>query len=111
MLTTPVVTGGVARHRVIALTFDDGPSPYTQQIVRALTRLHVPATFFVVGQQLRYFSAGLRDEVRGHFEIGDHTENHPWLIRLKPAAQYTQIESVAGSIERLGAPAPMLFRP
>jgi peptidoglycan/xylan/chitin deacetylase (PgdA/CDA1 family) len=110
-LTTPVVTGGVPRHRVIALTFDDGPSPYTPQILRSLTRLHAPATFFVVGQQLRYFSDGLRQEVRDHFEIGDHTENHVWLLRLKPAAQYTQIQSVASWMERLGAPAPTLFRP
>jgi peptidoglycan/xylan/chitin deacetylase (PgdA/CDA1 family) len=111
MLTTPVVTSGVARHRVIALTFDDGPSPYTPQILRSLTRLHAPATFFVVGQQLRYFSDGLRQEVRDHFEIGDHTENHPWLLRLKPAVQYAQIGSVAASVQRLGAPAPTLFRP
>jgi peptidoglycan/xylan/chitin deacetylase (PgdA/CDA1 family) len=109
--TTPMVTGGVPRHRVIALTFDDGPSPYTPEIVRELVRLHVPATFFVVGQQLRYFSSGLRDELSHHFEIGDHTENHPWLIRLAPTAQLFQIHAVAAWMERLGAPAPTLFRP
>lgn len=108
---TPIVTSGVPRHRVVALSFDDGPSPYTPQIVRALARLHAPATFFVVGQQLEYFSAGLFDELRHGFEIGDHTQNHAWLIRLGAGQQYVQIHSVAAEIERLGVPAPTLFRP
>jgi len=34
---------------VVALTFDDGPSPYTAGVVNVLVRMHVPATFFVVG--------------------------------------------------------------
>lgn len=109
--STPIVTAGVPHARVIALTFDDGPSPYTPQIVAALLRLRAPATFFVVGQQLEYFSAGLRDEVRHHFEIGDHTENHQWLIWLRRAQQKFQIRSVAAQMRRLGAPAPSLFRP
>jgi peptidoglycan/xylan/chitin deacetylase (PgdA/CDA1 family) len=108
---TPIVTGGVPHHRVIALTFDDGPSPYTPQIVGELVRLHASATFFVVGQQLTYFSAGVRDELRHGFEVGDHTQNHAWLIRLGTAAQYFQIDSVASRVRRLGAPAPTLFRP
>jgi peptidoglycan-N-acetylglucosamine deacetylase len=108
---TPFIVRGVPRHRVIALTFDDGPSPYTQQVVSVLVRMHVPATFFVVGQQLRYFAAGLRDELRHGFVIGDHTQNHAWLIRLPAAGQYDQIQSDALALQRLGAPAPRLFRP
>ena len=108
---TPVVSGGVPRRAVIALSFDDGPGPYTPKIVQALIRLHVSATFFVVGQQLQYFSAGLRDELRHGFEIGDHTQNHPWLIRLGAAQQYIQISALAAQVERAGAPAPTLFRP
>jgi len=108
---TPFVRAGVPRRRVIALTFDDGPSPYTPEIVRVLTRMHVPATFFVVGQQLNYFAAGLRDELRHGFVIGDHTENHPPMNRLSAAAQYGQVDDVARRIHHLGAPFPRLFRP
>ncbi len=108
---TPFITRGVPRQRLIALSFDDGPSPYTRQIVRVLVRMNVHATFFVVGQQLDYFSAGLRDEIHYGFSIGDHTENHAWLIRLNPASQYAQIHDVAARVERLGAPFPRLFRP
>jgi peptidoglycan-N-acetylglucosamine deacetylase len=108
---TPFVTAGVGRHRVIALTFDDGPSPYTPQIVRILVRMHVPATFFVVGQQLTDFAAGLRDELGHGLEIGDHTENHAWLVRLSAGAQYGQIHDAAARMQHLGAAFPRLFRP
>ncbi len=108
---TPFVAAGTNRRRLIALTFDDGPSPYTPAIVRVLSRMHVPATFFVVGQQLNYFSAALRDELKHGFQIGDHTENHAWLIRLSAADQRGQVRTAAVRIERQGAPSPRLFRP
>ena len=108
---TPFIAAGSRRRRVIALSFDDGPSPYTAAIVRTLTRMRVPATFFVVGQQLRYFAAGVRDELTHGFTIGDHTENHAWLLRLGQAGQYSQIQQTAVKLERLGVPVPRLFRP
>jgi peptidoglycan/xylan/chitin deacetylase (PgdA/CDA1 family) len=108
---TPFVSRGIPRHRIIALTFDDGPSPYTQPIVQILVRMHVPATFFVVGQQLNDFADGLRDEIANGFVIGDHTENHAWLIRLGTAGQYGQIHDAGLRIRHLGARFPDLFRP
>ncbi len=107
----PTIAAGSRRRRVVALTFDDGPSPYTPEVLRVLERLRVPATFFVVGQQLRYFSEALREEVRLGFQIGDHTENHAWLIRLGRGAQYAQIEQQVAAVRALGAPTPTLFRP
>jgi peptidoglycan-N-acetylglucosamine deacetylase len=108
---TPFIAAGTRRRRAIALSFDDGPSPYTASIVRILVRMHVPATFFVVGQQLKYFSAGLRDELRHGFDVGDHTQNHAWLIRLSSAGQYAQIHDAATGLAHFGVPFPRLFRP
>jgi peptidoglycan-N-acetylglucosamine deacetylase len=108
---TPFVARGTPRRRLIALTFDDGPSPYTGRIVQILAREHAPATFFIVGQQLADFAAGLRDELRHGFEVGDHTQNHASLIRLSRAGQYAQIHAAAAQMKRLGAPFPDLFRP
>jgi peptidoglycan/xylan/chitin deacetylase (PgdA/CDA1 family) len=108
---TPFIRDGVPRHRMIALTFDDGPSPYTPQIVNTLVKAHVPATFFVVGQQLNDFADGLRDELRHGFAIGDHTENHAWLTHYSPGGQFAQVHDAAARMEHLGAPAPVLFRP
>jgi len=108
---TPFIRAGLPRRRVIALTFDDGPSPYTPQIVSVLVRMRAAATFFVVGQQLDYFSAGLRDELRHGFVVGDHTENHPPLISLSQAGQYAQINTAGERIRHVGATFPRLFRP
>ncbi len=76
-----------------------------------LVKMRTPATFFVVGQQLNYFAAGVRDEIAHGFVVGDHTENHAWLIHLNAAGQYQQIHDDAIRLERLGAPFPRLFRP
>jgi peptidoglycan-N-acetylglucosamine deacetylase len=108
---TPYVSVGSRRRREIALTFDDGPGPLTPRFVRLLERLRVPATFFVVGQQLNDFAAGLRAEVRGGFLVGDHTETHPLLSRLRPAAQLRELRDQIARVRRLDAPRPFLFRP
>jgi len=108
---TPYVARGSRRRREIALTFDDGPGPLTPRFVRALERLRVPATFFVVGQQLNDFAAGLRAELRGGFLVGDHTETHPLLSRLRPAAQLRELRDQIARVRRLGGPRPFLFRP
>ena len=41
-----------ASQRVIALTFDDGPGPFTPQILSVLELYHVPATFFEIGENV-----------------------------------------------------------
>ena len=61
----PFISSGGPQRREIAITFDDGPGPYTPGLLAQLQRLHVPATFFEVGFTLRYFfrvaSAGAAD--------------------------------------------------
>jgi peptidoglycan/xylan/chitin deacetylase (PgdA/CDA1 family) len=108
---TPVITEGSRRRREIALTFDDGPSQYTEAILRILERRHVPATFFIVGQQLNRFATGLRDESWQRMGLGDHTETHPWLARLDPRRQNAEIADAALRISRDGGTFPRLFRP
>jgi peptidoglycan/xylan/chitin deacetylase (PgdA/CDA1 family) len=108
--TSFVTAGGRSTHEV-ALTFDDGPGPYTPKIVDILTRLHVPATFFVVGRELRYFGLYLPRELAHGFVIGDHTQDHVPLGLIEPAAQRSQLLEQAAGIARWGAPFPHLFRP
>jgi peptidoglycan/xylan/chitin deacetylase (PgdA/CDA1 family) len=50
-------------------------------------------------------------EARDGFEVGDHTESHPFLSALPQSVQETQIEAAALAIEAAGAPYPHLFRP
>src|SRR5437868_6553613 len=46
---TDYIEAGSRRRRDVALTFDDGPSPFTPKLVKVLRRRKVPATFFPVG--------------------------------------------------------------
>ncbi len=63
--------------KIVAFTFDDGPSPiYTPQILDILREYNIPATFFVVGAHLeKYPAIGERIAAEGH-EIGNHTYDH-----------------------------------
>jgi peptidoglycan/xylan/chitin deacetylase (PgdA/CDA1 family) len=104
---------GLASHRVrqVALTFDDGPSEYTPAILGILRRTHTPATFFVIGAQARAHPRLIAAEARGGFEIGDHTETHPFLAGMPAAAQAAQITAAADAIRHAGGSYPRLFRP
>ncbi|HEX3317328.1 MAG TPA: polysaccharide deacetylase family protein [Solirubrobacteraceae bacterium] len=108
---TLFIARGSPRKKEVALTIDDGPGPLTPGFVRALRRLHAPATFFIVGQQLNSFDRGLRDEIRNGFAIGDHTEQHQNLPALPRAGQDKAIQDAALRIRSYGVPYPRLFRP
>ena len=108
---TPYVRIAGAQHREIALTFDDGPGPYTPLVLAVLQREHVPATFFEVGIEERYFNASTTEIAAADDVIGDHTEVHAPMSRLPPAKQRAQLLEQASAIERYGASFPRLFRP
>ncbi len=108
---TPAVTSGGAHGHELALTFDDGPGPYTEQLVGLLNRLHVHATFFAIGEEEQYFSAGTQLELHSGDAVGDHTETHPMMASLSAHEQFEELVEQMGRIEELGGPRPRLFRP
>jgi peptidoglycan/xylan/chitin deacetylase (PgdA/CDA1 family) len=108
---TPFVRAAGSQHKEVALTFDDGPGPYTPDILRTLVREHVPATFFEVGMEERYFSAATAQIVARGYPIGDHTESHQPMSQLKRKAQLTQLLQDSAAIGNYGAPFPRMFRP
>ncbi len=108
---TPAVTSGGPKGNEVALTFDDGPGPYTRQLVATLDRLHVHATFFAIGEQERYFSEGTVAELKSGDVVGDHTETHPMMATLSAHEQYEELFEQIARIELLGGPRPRLFRP
>jgi peptidoglycan-N-acetylglucosamine deacetylase len=99
------------RRRDVALTFDDGPSPYTPQILGVLRRMHAVATFFVIGRSARLYPQYVADEARAGDEVGDHTEDHPPLGELSSTAQTDEIAEAGDAIHAAGAPYPVLLRP
>jgi peptidoglycan-N-acetylglucosamine deacetylase len=108
---TPAVVQGGTKGNELALTFDDGPGPYTQQLVRTLNALHVQATFFAIGEEERYFSDGTLLELRSGDPVEDHTETHPMMALLSARDQREELQEQIYRIQLLGGPTPRLFRP
>jgi peptidoglycan-N-acetylglucosamine deacetylase len=108
---TPYVRVAGSQHREIALTFDDGPGPYTPRIVSILERYKVPATFFEVGVLEQYFHASTSRIIGLGDAVEDHTFYHAPMAKLSPADQRTELVQGAQAVERYGAPVPRLFRP
>jgi peptidoglycan/xylan/chitin deacetylase (PgdA/CDA1 family) len=108
---TPYVRVAGAQHRELALTFDDGPGPYTPAILSVLERQHAPATFFEVGVLERYFHASTSAIVARGYPIGDHTQTHAPMSRLTMRDQQSELLQDTAAIGDFGAPFPRLFRP
>lgn len=75
----PSVYRGQGRRRSIALTFDDGPSPGSLELIEYLEKENVTATFFQCGLNvLRNIEISRTIASAGH-EIGNHTYSHARL--------------------------------
>jgi peptidoglycan/xylan/chitin deacetylase (PgdA/CDA1 family) len=105
----PVYCAGI-RGRSFALTFDDGPSPYTLALVRALRRAHARATFFDVGSRVETWPAGARASSRIG-ELGNHTWSHTRLRRLSPIDAWHELWWTQRTIGKTIGSVPRLFRP
>jgi peptidoglycan-N-acetylglucosamine deacetylase len=104
------ITNGPSSPRAVALTFDDGPSPYTSAVLGDLERAHVNATFFLIGRQIAGNSALVRRELRDGDIVGNHTWNHANLSGGGSSA-VSQLSSTSQAIERAsGGFHPCLFR-
>jgi peptidoglycan-N-acetylglucosamine deacetylase len=98
------------RGRNFALTFDDGPSPYSLRLARALRTEHARATFFVVGSRIALWPGAVRALSRIG-ELGNHTWSHPHLATLAPREVRAELERTQRAIGRELGAAPRLFRP
>jgi peptidoglycan/xylan/chitin deacetylase (PgdA/CDA1 family) len=96
----------------MALTFDDGPSPYTSRLLRVLRKMKVPATFFQIGSQIHSFGRVEKSLIAdADVVLGDHTQHHPELTLLSYQGQFAEIDDAARTQLRHGAAWPHLFRP
>ncbi|HEY7985115.1 MAG TPA: polysaccharide deacetylase family protein [Ktedonobacterales bacterium] len=100
-----VIRSGPATAPLVALTFDDGPSPdQTANILTTLEQYHAPATFFVVGASARDRPGLIRREAADGFTIAIHTWDHPYMTGLAPASRAWELAATAQAIHNdLGA--------
>lgn len=98
--------------KLIALTFDDGPSDITPQLLDALDTYQSRATFFVLGHLASTYATTLQRIVKEGNEIGNHSWNHPNLRLLNSTGLDSQILATQSAIQTAtGGYAPVLMRP
>ncbi|MGD0881331.1 MAG: polysaccharide deacetylase family protein [Acidimicrobiales bacterium] len=100
-----------AGKRVIALTFDDGPGPYTAQVLSVLEQDHVPATFFEIGEEVAANPQITQMVSAAGYPVEDHTWTHPDLSTI-PVSQFPyQIDQTQNLIASLTGRIPTCVRP
>ena len=97
--------------KCIAITFDDGPGPYTAKLLTHLKRANVPATFFVLGQKVKASPKVTRAIVAAGHEIAVHTWDHRMLTKLSTEEVWREIATTIKVIKKTTGKTPKLMRP
>ncbi len=96
---------------VVALTFDDGPSRYTKDIIDTLKSNNVNATFFVLGNKIEIYKDIISESIKNGNEIGNHSYNHKWLSKLSTNELLDQINKTQDILKETVNYTPTCFRP
>jgi peptidoglycan/xylan/chitin deacetylase (PgdA/CDA1 family) len=97
--------------RVISLTFDDGPGPYTPQFLSVLEQYHVPATFFEIGENVAAHPAWTKEVAAAGYPVEDHTWNHVDLTTIPPSDYGFEIDQTQAEIHSVTGLTPNCVRP
>lgn len=105
----PVFCGG-GTGDMVALTFDDGPGPYTHYVLKRLRRNGMRATFFLNTKNLDRFGSLIPRELP-FGTVGDHTATHAYLPGLDTAGMQREVDGAQDEIGRRAGFPVTLFRP
>ncbi|MCA4752420.1 polysaccharide deacetylase family protein [Mycolicibacterium fortuitum] len=96
---------------VIALTFDDGPTAHTPEVLRMLDDSGVRATFYLTGAELTAAPQFGTAIAAGGHEIGNHSYSHRRMVLTSSATVADEIERTDAAIRATGYQGPITFRP
>jgi peptidoglycan/xylan/chitin deacetylase (PgdA/CDA1 family) len=97
--------------RVIALTFDDGPGPYTPKILAILKAKRIKATFFVIGRQVPAYRSTIRALAGAGMSVQNHTWSHLNLAYARSATIGSEITRTDNAIKAVTGVRPSCVRP
>lgn len=98
--------------RVVALTFDDGPTDAdVDAVLEALAQRGVVATFYVNGKDIEANPEAMHSVIAGGHEIGNHTWSHRSMAFVTFETVAEEIESTDAAIRAAGYEGPITFRP
>lgn len=106
------IVGNVStKDKVVALTFDDGPSQKVDEILSILNSQDVKATFFLIGNDIRKYPEETKKLISAGHEIGNHTYSHNRMVLKTLSYIKKEIEETDNLIRELGYTEPINFRP
>jgi peptidoglycan/xylan/chitin deacetylase (PgdA/CDA1 family) len=106
----PSVLNGPRTRKVVALTFDDGPSEFTPKVLDILEKEKVPASFFIIGSSIAGREADLQREIDNGHTVANHTWTHIDTSGAGPEVR-SQLERTQAAIKKATNFTPCLFRP
>lgn len=110
--TANVFTKNTSAEKKVALTFDDGPHPiYTPKILDLLEEYSVPATFFVIGQNVDNYPEAFKTLLESDCEIGNHTYHHKNVSNMSESEIRSELEMTETAISKFSNIKPTLLRP
>lgn len=98
-------------NKCVAITYDDGPGPYTIKILKTLDNAQVPATFFEIGENIKRRKEVTLALAGAGIEIGNHTIHHPSLPDLTLKEINDEIAGNSKIIQSIIGRKPLLLRP
>ncbi len=106
-----IVAGADTDAKKIALTFDDGPSEYTDEILAMLDELNVKCTFFLTGEAIESnMEAAKKIAAAGH-QIGNHSYSHKRMVFRSEQWIANEIDRTNALIREAGYEGTICFRP
>jgi peptidoglycan/xylan/chitin deacetylase (PgdA/CDA1 family) len=97
--------------KCVALTFDDGPGPYTAELIAILQQHKAPATFFLVGDRVRQAPDLVAIVDQAGVEIGNHSNHHDELTLLGADQMGKDLDAASEAIAAVTGHRPTLLRP
>jgi len=99
-----------AQAKCVALTFDDGPSPYTDRLLQILNQNDARSTFFLIGNKVAANPAGAKRIADAGMEVANHTWEHPNMTTIPPEDIGSQISKANDAIQAATGQRPKLLR-
>ncbi len=97
--------------KMVALTYDDGPSQYTPIILDVLEKYNSRATFFVVGDRVASYASAIKRTHALGCEIGNHTYSHSMLNSIGIPAIQSQIAMTNRVVQNITGASTTVMRP
>lgn len=99
------------RAKCVALTFDDGPGPYTARLLDTLKKNGARATFFMLGENVGAHRDIVRRMALEGQEVANHSWSHPDLTTLSSSEVRSQIQRTQKAVKDASGITPTLVRP